>query len=408
MFFNPGDIQVNSVFLTSTRGSVDLTNLYQMISIYESVLMPGVNAEIVVLEDKNLAGVLPLIGEETVTISFNTPSLDGPTYTFSIASLQDAQPTSNQKTKAYRLDCVSTEVNTHQSTLIQKSYNTNVSNMVQDIVKSFLKSSKHINTEQTMGIQQYIVSNKQPFDAILDLVKRAASSTNKSSTFVFFENQDGFNFKTIEGMLQQAPVSTYTNNTITADSIYRVIFKNLIGYTIPEQFNTPGKIGQGAFASITKTFDFKTMQFVNNLTQPANMNYAGSATNSAGFIAKFAQAAGRSMHLPVDSIQPDNFISSFIGNQKAFVANLDQLKMVIRIFGDSTLKAGDMINVNIMQTDGSSGQSYLDPMLSGKWMISDLRHVILPMDAKPQYTCICELTSGGYGASNATSGTPNV
>lgn len=401
MMMMPGDVSLNSIFLTSPKGSVDLSQLYQQISIYESTVIPGVNANITIMEDKNFAAVLPLIGEETVTISFNTPSLAGPTYTFSVASMKDASPTTNQKTKEYNLECVATEVNTHKSTLIQKSYNTNIHNMITDIVSTFLKSSKKVITEATMGIQQYIVQNKKPFEAIHDLVKRSASSTNKSSSFVFFENQAGFNFKTLEGMLKGTSVATYTNNSITADSIYRVIFRNLIGYNLPEQFNTPSKIGSGAFASVTKTMDVKNMNFVNNLLQPAAMNII---TNSANFIAQFAKSAGQSIHIPTDSRKPPDFIADFLNNQKAFVANLDQLKMTVRIFGDSTIKAGDVITLQMMQVDSSTGNSYLDPVLTGNWLITDLRHIILTSDHKPQYTCILDLAN----TQCATSGTNNV
>jgi len=407
-YFAPGDVQISSIILNTNGGSVNLMYLMQSMSIYENILSPGVNAEVVVLEDNALVAVLPLLGEETLTVSFNTPSLSGPTYTFHVASIKNLNVTSNLKTRSYMIECVAQEVLPHKSTLIQKAYNTNISSMVQDIVSTFLKSSKTVNVEQTMGVQQYTVQNKKPFVAIKDLVKRSASSTNQSSTYTFFENQAGFNFKTIEGMMGQGPVAVFTNNSVTSDSIYRVIFRNILGYNVPELFNTPHKIGQGAFASITKTFDFKTMSFVNNLTQPASMKYGGSALNTAGFISQFAQSAGKSMHIQQDSTQPANFISNFLGNQKAYAANLDQQKMTMRIFGDSTLKAGDMITVYIMGSSGITGNQSYDPILSGNWMVSALRHVILTPEAKPQYTQLLELVSGGLGSASAASGVQNA
>jgi hypothetical protein len=54
--------------------------------------------------------------------------------------------------------------------------------------------------------------------------------------------------------------------------------------------------------------------------------------------------------------------------------------------GDSTIKAGNLIFVNIIENTGVTSFSQAHPLLAGTYMISKLVHSIGAANMKPRYT----------------------
>ena len=381
---NPGEIYINSMTLTGQNGSFDITNLINLVSVYEDIKLPGTNISLILLDDKNLQDNFPLIGEETLSIDFNTPSLGSFTHTFNIASMNNASPTINQKAKMYELIGVSTEAITNKSTLIQKTYNTNLSGVVSDIVSSFLNSNKPLNVEETQGVQKYIVQNKRPFEAIAEIMRRSASVNNPSSSYMFFENQKGLNYKTIEGMLKDNTVVQFTNAGVIADSIFNVYFRNIISYNVDEAYNVPRKVGQGAFNSTSKVLDQKTLLYSNQIIPSIIKGI------SSGKFKQNITGSGITNFIPKDMMSPDTFLDKVLPAQRAYLAEADQRKVHVKVWGDSTLTVGTCVYLHLLQNTSDTSQRTDDPVLSGKYLITKLKHVILPPDANPRYTILME------------------
>lgn len=396
-----GDVSISAIVLSGQRGTVSLTNLLQMMTIYEDVTLPGINCEVVVLDDSDLNSVLPLIGEEILYVNFSTPSLGSFTHSFYVTTMTDANPVSSLKSKAYMITGVAQEVLAHKTTLVNKSYNTNCSNMVQDIFQSFLNSNKSFNVEKTKGIQQYIVDNKKPFVAIKDILLRSVSESHESSSYVFFENANGYHFRTMEDLFNQGASITYTNAEVTSLSIFQVNFRNILGYNLPDQFNTADKLGKGAFASTLQTFDLKTLLFGTNVIKPdtSSMKFGMNSPLSSSSFKQAHSTSGVKRFVPKDSTKPDTGIDQMIPKRSAYAAELDQGRVIIRVFGDSSLTVGTMINLQITQTNADTSLNIAHPLIAGNYMINRLKHVILPQDVKPQYTQIIEAISGSYAQS---------
>lgn len=400
-FYNPGDIQINAVILTGNKGTVDLTNLVQQITISEDITLPGINAQVVAMDSDDLQAVMPMVGEEILYIDYSTPSLPSFTHSFAVTTMTDANPASNLKIKAYNITGVATEVFAHKSNLIQKHYNTTNDEIVKDIFTSFLGSSKPLITEATKGIQDYIVTNKRPFVAIMDVLKRSVSDQHQSSSFVFFENQRGYNFRTLEDLFSQPTVASFTNNDTTADSIFRVIFRNILGYNLPDQFNTAQKVGAGAFASTVKTLDLQSMLFGTGDVNPDVSSMARGMKNamSSSAFKNAMQSSGISAFIPKDLFKPDTFIDNMIPQRGAYAAEVDQSRVHVRIFGDSTLTVGDKVNLQIATNSGITGPKLPSDMIAGDYLVTKLISIILPSNRKPRYTQTMECQSAGYASS---------
>jgi hypothetical protein len=155
------------------------------------------------------------------------------------------------RSKAYILVAASPEVVRNKTNQVTKAYNTNVSKMVEDIIKQYLKTKKKIDVQDTRGIQKIIVPSIQPFDAITMLRKRAISIDDKSSSYVFFENSQGFHFKTLEKLFTDGKVGdrVFTNNpTIHIDKTAPE-FRNVINFEQPEQINVVDRLDGGGLST---------------------------------------------------------------------------------------------------------------------------------------------------------------
>jgi hypothetical protein len=99
--------------------------------------------------------------------------------------------------------------------------------------------------------------------------------------------------------------------------------------------------------------------------------------------------------IPVDTSQrPVTNIPEQTADQQAFLASLMQNAIKIRVYGDSKLAAGYMINAAIPNKVSTTDNGQTDPMLSGKFLISRIHHQIGTAGERPRYTCVMELLKG--------------
>jgi hypothetical protein len=307
-------------------------------------------------------------------------------------------PDDGLKTKTYMLTGVAEEVFTHKTTIVNKAYKTQLSKVVEDILKNYLKTQKQVFTEPTKGIQEYIVTDKRPFAAIKDILVRSVSERRKSSAYVFFEDHNGFNFCTMEFLFSMDPVARFTNYTSPAYSIIPSNFRNIYGYTLPDTFDTAMKLGRGAFTSTLKYIDLETQNYSTKDVSPdvKSMKRGESPLSSSDRFKQLFSNSGMVQYIPKDMRKPDTYIDEMLPNRAAYAAELDQQRLHIAILGDSTLSVGQKIYVELMNVDGTTGPKRPDPLLAADYIITKLIHIIRPVDAQPRYTQSAELMIAAY------------
>jgi hypothetical protein len=90
--------------------------------------------------------------------------------------------------------------------MFSKSYiGKKISDMVNDIAVKRLGAVVK-TVEPTAGIYDIIIPYLSPLKAINWLSRRAVSPLSAGSTYLFFENFDGFNFSSLETLVQKGPV----------------------------------------------------------------------------------------------------------------------------------------------------------------------------------------------------------
>jgi hypothetical protein len=394
----PGDVQINSCLINSPRGSLDLTQSFLSARVYESIFTQNNICEIDVFDTDDAISQLPILGDETINFSFNPPGLTPANYTFALDKAELVDITGTQKGKQYTLHGVGQETLQSKANYIQKSYNTDIASIVSDIHTTFLKATTELITEATDGIQKLIIPNMKPFDAIDMIRRRAVSSANPSSTFLYFENLQGHNFKTIEGMANAGSVKTFVHGDGVGHSIFVNTYDNIISYEVPQIVSSTQRIAMGGLNQQVATYDHRTRQYVSNPVQ-----LALGAMNSGAFKAAYGATAGLFSMIPFDSLVNPTNIPTSTPQQMAYLSNVMQCYINLKVNGDPTVMAGSTITLNIPEALTTTGTQQLDPLISGNYLVSGINRNIGPVDMKPRYVDIIEALTPSLAAGQSSS-----
>ena len=215
------------VTIASLDGSkkIDLSNSILEMNYYEDILSPCITMTIVMENTHSIFNGLPIRGGESVAMQIETASsnfkLDGTRamFVYKVSNL-DAEGT-NEK---FTLHLVSKEGLQNETVRCQKKYEkSTIDNHIKDILKNTLQTDKIGTIEPSSNSYTFIGNNKKPFHILTWLGPKAVSQISKvsnvsgngqsgqakgTSGFLFYENYDGFNFRSIDSLVSNAQLGT--------------------------------------------------------------------------------------------------------------------------------------------------------------------------------------------------------
>lgn len=401
-----GDALVSKLLVVSERGSLNLARSFVSASIYESIFTPGVVCDITVLDTQDIIGRLRLLGDETVEFNFKSPNMKEANFTFALYEIGDQQQLASQRAKTYVLRCVSEEAMYAKTNYVQKSYSGLCSDMVQDICDNYLFTKKEIQVEPTRGNQDILIPHKSPFEAIRMIRARSVSSgENRSSSYLFFESRENeqqiLRFCTLEDRFAVDPVKAFKQSgAININSLSPDQDNNILSFSIPQQLSSIDRIAFGGPRRVT-TFNFTTWQFETRDIQTSDTNYRDGGTGtdiSTGFVNRYfnARIPPQSM-IPVDiSSRAETYIPESTADFQAYLSQIMQNSLKIRVPGDTQLTAGATIDCTLPNRSATTDTMKEDPLMSGKFLISRIHHRIGMVQERPRYTCIIEALKGRF------------
>jgi hypothetical protein len=403
--YRPGDVNLITAAIVSERATIDLIGSVDTISVYESIFTPGIVCDIRVVDTNDLLGQARLIGDERVQLEFYVLGSDRAQYTFALHELSELENIGAQKGKSYTLKCVSEEAMHAKTNIIQKSYNQLCSEMVEDIHKNYLKSTKELVLEPTRAPQRVLIPSMNPYEAVNLIKRRSVSADQRSSFYCFFENrrqeEQTFNFVTIEGLFDTDPVKQFQMSDAVNITILAKGDDNILAFRVPNQFNSADRIAYGGPRRVT-TFNFTTWEFETRIVQTDDSNFTGVG-GSGGFTSGnftnryFTSDSPPQSIIPVDiSQRPETFIPESTPDTQALVALLLQNAIRIRVIGDTILTAGVTIDCELPNRRGFTSPGTDDPLITGKILITRIHHRIARTGDRPRYTCIIEGIKGRY------------
>ena len=399
--YEVGDVTIKDITLSNknTKALINPSDQITAIDIYEDFNSPTLYAEITFDDKIGLINDFPIIGEELFEITFQTPGLSYPTtYKFNTFAVSDVQQQMNSKGYTYILKCVSQEQLTQSNINIVHSYNETINNIVDNIFTRYLKTDKIVNIDPCKGNETIVFPRVTPLTAIDMVRKRAVHPKYVSSSFVFFENQDGFNFKCIEQMMEDGKNKIgskkfyYFSNGQKDKNTEALMFRSIIEYENIGRTDITDLIQSGAVKNRVKVFDIFSKK-VSDTTFDMGQKFASmvgtdkknSLNISESTIKEFANEPTFTYFIPKDTNRKENFLENMMGARLAYQKLFNSNFVRAYIPGDSSIKVGDVIELNLPKATGTTESKGTDDLADGNYIVSRLRHNITTVGKTKHY-----------------------
>ena len=372
-----------------------------LIDYYESIESPSISMTVTFIDIDQILGREGITGGEYIDVTIK----DGEVDEFKITSKKQKlilNSVKNMITETNKqvatLEFVSVEAIINETARVNKKFTGNVSSTVEELLKKDKKgiqSSKELEKDDALNSYSFVGNLKRPFDTIQWLCPKTQSDKTEFG-FLFYETLDGYKFKSIKSLLEQDPI-TYTQTDKPGDQGFFKILQNNLNQTNDIGMN----MRMGMYANRTlyvdienQTFeevDFKISQL--NLKRPPKLldGIEDFPTRLMLRVNDFGVAQKGSKK---DEVQPLSELAVY--QNKSYVRNnlLFSQSINISIPLNTTLRAGDVINIKLpvkkddkgSKTDSYGNERTNDP--SGKYLVSELRHVIGGGSAETQLKLI--------------------
>ena len=191
---------------------MNITGIIGKLEFDQNLFYHSMYGKLQVLDTKDIRTILPITGLEKLNLTFHTPGLEGPNgsasnggHPFHITRIENVAPDikAGRSLQAYDIYFSSRELMFNQIHKVSKAYDGQVELAVEDIFtnRKYLNSRKQLYVEPTHIPTKIVIPNTTPFRAINMLQQRAISKRYQNAGYLFYENNDGYHFRSIESLL---------------------------------------------------------------------------------------------------------------------------------------------------------------------------------------------------------------
>jgi len=287
------------------------------------------------------------------------------------------------------LDFVSEETFINETARLNKKFTGNISQTVEDILtndEKGIKTQKEVfgtkdNETRAVNSYSFIGNLKRPFDTIQWLCPKTQSA-NDDFGFLFFENLDGYHFKSIKTLLNQESIKyTFSDRPLEQPTILQNELKqsNDVGMNLRMGMYANKTIYVDIENQEAEVIDFDSNDDL-NLEKKAKLN--GLEKKPTRLMYRINDAGVSQKGSERDKKDPKTSLAVY--QNKSYIRNnlLFSQAMAISIPLNVLLRAGDVIDIELplkkgdgdKPVDGTGNDKTNDP--SGKYLICELRHFI--------------------------------
>jgi len=425
----PGDLYWPEVLLVSyVNGPSNAPKRYEIkslianIAIYEDLYTKTLQGEVALVDGQNLPVNLPLTGTERLEFKFETPGMTrgydftaetgSPMYIYKITNRSAA----NDTAQSYVLHFCSREKIVNEQKRVCKAFtgtvDYNIISLLRD--RQGLNTKKRFFFEEAKDVQKFTIPNLHPFDAI-DLMGRNARSLRfNNGGFLFYETSQGFHFRTLESLyalMQDAArpvigrftVNDPKNKDVTSGKDMIKEMQKVIDMNVVEQFDTLKNLNRGSYASrlieydsIRKSYAENDYDYHSEFANYHHTEHDGTGNRKAdGFSVPFTPYANEGenklsdnyngrilltakttgVHNDYEQVSKTTYLQHMISERTL----LNTQRLELDMYGNTQVSVGDMVAVSVpniepVQKIAKKGQKDFDPYLTGRYLITCVKH----------------------------------
>ena len=389
-------IKLDIISLAGVR--IDATKIFVELEIYENIFSSVLTGSLTIQDKYNFTKNVPLIGKETIELVFKTPSSDEVRKTFSIYEIEMNQRVPGKNETILVLKFASKQYTLNHSTKISKSYSSKkLSSIVRSIFDDYLKTDKNetiVVIDDTKEETTLVIPNWNPFQAINWIAGEA--SYDENCDYVFYEGIGCFYFVPLSFLKTQKPVTTFEYAPAKKEEIsfsdVNEQLRRIESYTeISDGYKKSELEMEGVFSSVMGVFDstYKNLEynFFSYISDFENTNKihenpigpVSYITSVSPLNKLMIRSKSKFLH---DGI-PEQISLKNIQKRISQVGRLHDKVIKIDIPGDSRRRVGEIVELLIPSTEFlplKIGESVLDDLLSGKYLVTAIGHHIVRQD----------------------------
>lgn len=391
-----GEVNLKVVNLFSLNGTkINIANQIVSIEIYEDIFSAFTTADIVVSESVDFLNLFQFKGEEYIEVYLETPTTKYPIknifYVYKIAN----RIYTSEKEVTYTFKCISKEFVIDSNIKVRKSIYGNIETEAKKIVaEEGLQTQKSIITEKTVNNIKFVSNFWSPVKC-LNYLANNAISVSASPSFLFFENRNGFNFVSVNTLLNGEVFQVFTKDNYTRDinastgeiTSYKNIYRDyskIIELNMPAVTDYINAVQKGQVASkvishdiLTKRYHVKdyslfTDKSVFNVMNKRLIHSDKALIDNSSKIDVIPRYYNNHMKYA------DNSDFKSLQRRNSFFENLKKHTVRIKVFGRTEYTVGLIVELNVptVKEHTKKDLSTKDKMLSGKYIISAISHKI--------------------------------
>ena len=411
-----GDYDLDGALIVGSSGQrVNVISQVKELNIFQSIDTPYMSGSILLTDSSGVAELLPLLGQERLLFTLKTPSHGG------VVSFQDYHAiiynvehrvSGSDREQVILLNWTTLDHYKNMRVKVSQSFSGMISSIAQKLISDddYLGSKKPINIEPTKNIRNFVIPNLNPYQAI-NLIKAEAVSMMMSPHYLFFENPEGYHFRSLDSLIGKAgslsvkSKKTFKSQTGGGDPAnIEDSLSTLIGWKVEDNSNSFLSTKLGMYGSTLYSHDIfnKNIQkfeydyikdsFSKRNTTSQGSRSSGSLISGAKIddkktITEFPESrifvhptASKEQYSP--KIGTDNNADEWLQESESKKLARDYFTLVIECFGDTDIMVGDMIEVLIPSNKKlhKAEAEVNDPVLSGRYLITSLNHLVVPTD----------------------------
>ena len=403
-----GNIKKLSI-ASNKSGQSDISNGIVELRYYESILQETVRVQLQFVDTgnsvngKTVIEGLPLVGTEKTKVIIEDNNKNELSLHLYVNAVTPVQETTQQN--LVNLSLVSKEHILNQRVRVNTRFDGKISDHVRKILTNanFLASSKDLDIEETQNNYNFLGNNKKPFYTCTWLAKKGVpniTSPGKTAGYFFYETSKGFNFRSIDKLLEQTPKRKLIFNEtpdarganipfgydgkileLESDNNINVQSKDEIGaystrIVLFDPFNCKYQIIKPRLEETEKSLKLagKELPVFNS---EFNSGRQDNFTRTTYMLIDRGSVPSGKTEDQINKSKEPNFDPKNILNQSTMRYNqLFTIKKTITIPGDFSLNAGDVIFVDIPEVSVDKKNQKPNSETGGLYIIADLCHFV--------------------------------
>ena len=418
---NPLQINISDISIEKFNFTDKMSLLPQFveISIYQSIFEPCIKAEMLVNDQIGLFTNYPFTGEELVTVTYQQLTELGSDRTnskeirFIINGVRNISADDRARTLTYVVDLISVEFLQNSRKLVSHAYNDLIEDMAEKLYDEYIKNdteekygkSKPFNKEESIKVRNMVVPNLRPFQAIQWLAKHAVAKDYENHfLYLFYEDTEGFNFITIQKLIEEA----LKNRDTLKDNKYRYVSDVEAGratstdsnedlYLITnlvnnKRFSSIEKIAGGYYQNelfeislLQKSYtstpteldpdklgEFTLEKFP--LNTPDYITYVKNKVEQTEYANRIRYIINNYEDFDDQNKSQPNYRYKF-GNTNKYTYALNQIDLTITIPANMNIKAGDIIYCDIPENHGFN-MVEVDKYVTGLFIVTETKQIL--------------------------------